>query len=321
MIVYPKSVLPNTVQFLPTGGPSGGPAFKLDTQGPVPSILAIAQPLPKLTDWDTSVEMIIDTSSLYVTANGYEGCGIRGRLLKRGEAEPYSIADNDLLSGPSSDWHTVRTGWHTITQRVSYGVSEQPDVEDIQFCVKGPVGSSVKIAQLSVINQYTKYYDTGVNGQSSHLSLTRRENQIRTFDTYTRYVNLIYGTTMKTNWDSYLDTVPVNIKQKETVSLSFNGIIGAVSDSDSDVPITLKASIKFRGPSGNETWRDIATIVSEEAVIEEAPVEGTVEFLAAHDYTQAEMVILFSTRFGRLHSASVSHSGMQFTITSTRAIL
>ena len=321
MIAYPKSDLPNTIQFLPTGGPNAGPAFKLDSAGSEPTILAIKNPLAKLSDWSTSVEYLVDTSSMSVTDNGYEGCGIRSRLLKQGTTAPYSIHDNGLLSGVSADWHLKQQTWHTVTQRLDYGVTEQPEAEDIQFVVKAPLGNYVKLAQLSVVNQYSRFYETEVEGEANSLAMVRVENQVREWLFRPLTGDTVPRTVTHTNWVHYLDTLDTNIKAGENVKLSFSGVLNAMSDSDSDVPITLKASTKMTSSSAGEIWKDVATIESSVAEITDTLLEDSIEFVAGEDYPQAELVITLSTQFGRVHATNMGHKGMHFTITTSRSII
>ncbi len=321
MIVYPKADLPNTIQFLPTGGPNSGPAFKLDGAGADPTILAIRKPLAKLSDWSTSVEYLVDTSALAVTDNGYEGCGVRSRLLKQGTTEPYSIYDSGLLNGTSDDWHTKQDTWHTVTQRLDYGIAEQPEVEDIQFVVKAPLGSSARIAQLSVINQYSRFYETEVEGESDALAMTRVENQARDWLYRPFTGDTIARTVTRTSWVHFMDTIAPNIKAGENVKVSFSGVLNALSDSDSDVPVSLKASVKFTSADGSELWKDAASLESYDPVIVDSLIEGTYEFLAGEDYPQAELVITLQTKEGRLHATNLGHKGMYFSLTTSRAII
>ena len=321
MIAYPKTDLPNTIQFLPTGGPSGGPAFKMDGAGSEPTILAIKNPLPKLSDWSTSVEYLVDTSTMAAASNGYEGCGIRSRLLKQGTSAPYSIYDSGLLAGMSDDWHVKQGTWHAVSQRLDYGVTEQPEAEDIQFVVKVPLGNYVKLAQLSVVNQYSRFYETEVEGEADSLAMARVENQVREWLFRPLTGDTVARTVTHTNWVHYLDTLDTNIKAGENVKLTFSGVLNAMSDSDSDVPITLKASTKLTAASGGEIWKDVATIESSVAEITDSLLEDSIDFIAGEDYPQAELVITLSTQFGRVHATNMGHKGMHFTITTSRSIV
>lgn len=317
MIYYPKSALPNQIQFLPTGGPNGGAAFKIDSSGSEAVRLAIRRPLPKLSDWNTSIEYTVNTLNMLATANGYEGCGVHAELMKHGPTKPIVLASNQLLGGGiSPDWHTVKTGWHSVTQQIKYQSRVQPEVENLQFVVKGPVGGHVLLSQWSVVNQYQRFYDTLVAGSSSSIALTRNEHQ--NFVWYS-YANRLSYT--RTTWSVYMETIPAQINKGETVRLDFSGVLGAVSDSDSDVPIELKAAAKFRAPNGDELWKDIASVTHPDAVLEEGLIEDSTTFTADRDYTQIEHVLLFQTRFGRVHSTSLSHRGMRFACTTTRPLI
>ena len=311
---YPVlQTMPNTVNFEPTGGPNGDPCFKLDQQGSAPTILAMRVPTVKISGWDTNLEYVVDTTDLQVTANGFEGCGARSRLLRTGPTEPIVLSDSGLFNGQSDDWHTVVTGWHNVTQRISHGINMAPDAEDIQFAVRGPVGGSVKISQLNVVNQYTRTYDIEVFGQSDNIVLTRRGDGI------TRIIaSAPFGDTW---WESFLDTIPINVNTNDTIEIQATAVMSATSDSDSDVPIRLGLYAKLRDGAGFEIWKKIASHSNPTAVFNDVVIQNAINWRAETNYNQLEGVIRFNTAFGRLHTVFVGHKGIQIQITVKRPLL
>ena len=315
--------LPNVIQFLPTGGPNGGPAFKLDSQGATPTILAIRVPLPKISNWSVAIDYFVNTTNMLATSGGYEGCGVRSRLLRHGAESPLSLYDNGLLTTQSNDWHTVITGWHNVTQRIDYPPNLQPEVEDIQFCVKGPVGGHVLLSELSVVNRFERVFEAAVTGESSNILLTRRETGTvppLTYATFIQFGGMLFKYD-DTYWDAYLSTETCDIKKGEDVSIEGKAILNGVSDSDSDLPWSIDLSVKFLSPDGNERWVDIETKTSNVATINETLFDNTVTFTSDRDYSQFEIVVKAKTFFGRDHSTIIGHKGIYTSITTRRALL
>jgi|GEM_PF-4161210 len=321
---YPAlQTMPNTVNFEPTGGPNGDPCFKLDQQGSQPTILAMRVPPIKLDDWDTSLEYKIDTTDLQVTANGFEGCGARSRLLRAGPTAPIVLSDSGLFNGQSDDWHTVITGWHNVTQRISHGINVAPDAEDIQFAVRGPVGGSVKISQLNLVNQYTRTYDIEVLGQSDNIALTRRGDGITRIisgsgGASSSAVSSAFGDTW---WESFLDTIPINVNTNDTIEIQATAVMSATSDSASDVPIRLGLYAKLRDGAGFEIWKQIVRHSNATAFFTDTVLQNAINWRAETNYNQLEGVIRFNTAFGREHGVTVGHKGIQIQITVKRPLL
>lgn len=313
-LYYPiQATLPPYMRLLPTGGQSGGAAIQIDAQGSAPSLLHVRVPLQQTSDWTTSVQSTVDTTNLQASANGYEGYAIYAQLFQLGTDRPVKSWDNKQLAEQNDNWHTVRTGFHTVTQDIPLPIDETGSFLDLAAAVRAPFGQ-VTLSNWSIVNKYSREFGIVNNSPSGSVALTLRDDSFRE----------LVGVTLRRNLvryhDTFVGTQACRILQNETVNAQVSTVVNGIYDSNDDLPVFISAWIKLLGADGQDRWVQLDRQTSTTPIWSDVPLINSVEFIADRDYNQIDYVFIVDTQLRRGSATVFGHEGYRFDVTTRRAL-